>query len=108
VRLVAKASDGGTCKITGDVAPDRTRLQVAVQGLALAPFNPYAATSGYGVTGGTARLDSKIALGAGSYDTTSKVVLHGLQVTGNDGDALFASKFGMPLSLALSLLTDLS
>lgn len=107
VKLVAKGLNGATCNVTGNIAPAGSRLQVTLTGLPLAPFNPYAAASGYGVAGGTARLESKIDLGPGSYRTTSKLVLNRLQVTGSEGDALFASQFGMPLSLALSLLTDL-
>jgi hypothetical protein len=107
VQLVAKGLNGATCKVTGNLAPAGSRLQVTLQDLPLAPFNPYATASGYGIAGGTARLDSKINLTPGSYKTTSKLVLHELQVTGGEGDALFASQFGMPLSLALSLMTNL-
>jgi len=107
VKLVAKGLEGATFTVTGNVAPTGSALVAKLQGLPLAPFNPYASASGYGVGGGTAQLDSKIKLGPGSYDTDSKLVLHGLEVTGSEGDSLFAAQFGMPLSLALSLMTDL-
>ena len=96
VKLVAKSVDGGVLTVTGNVAPERTRLVAKLAGLPLAPFNPYAASTGYGVAGGTAQLESTITLGKGSYDTKSRLVLHGLDVRGGEGDALFTSKFGMP------------
>jgi hypothetical protein len=108
VKLVANGLDGATFSVTGDVAPAGSALVAKLQGLPLAPFNPYTASSGYGVAGGTAQLDSTIRLGPGCYDANSKLVLHRLQVTGGEGDSLFAAKFGMPLSLALSLMTDLA
>lgn len=107
VKLTAKGLDGASLNVTGNVAPTGSRLQVALAGLPLAPFNPYASASGYGVAGGTVKLDSKITTGPSSYDTTNKIVLNQLAVTGGEGDSLFTSSFGMPLSLALSLMTDL-
>ena len=107
VKLVVKGLNGATCTVTGNVAPAGSRLVVALADLPLAPFNPYAAASGYGVGGGTARLDSQITLAPGAYQTTNKLVLHKLEVTSGEGESLFASQFGMPLSLALSLLTDI-
>jgi len=107
VKLTAKNVDGGVLTVTGNVAPARTRLVAKLAELPLAPFNPYAAGTGYGVAAGTAQLDSTILLTNGAYDTKSKLTLHGLDVRGGEGDALFTQKFGMPLALALSLLTDL-
>ncbi|HVP30247.1 MAG TPA: DUF748 domain-containing protein [Myxococcota bacterium] len=107
VRLVARGLEGARLTVTGDVAPAGSALVAKLEGLELRPFNPYAVSSGYGVGGGTAALDSTIKLGPGSYDTSSKLVLNKLQVTGTEGDSLFAAKFGMPLSLALGLMTDL-
>lgn len=107
VKLVAKSADGGVMTVTGTVAPARTKLTAKLADLALAPFNPYATSSGYGVTGGTARLESTITVTKGAYDTRSRLVLNRLGVTSSEGDALFTSTFGMPLELALSLLTDL-
>ena len=106
VKLTAKGLNGATCTVTGNVAPAGSRLVVALADLPLAPFNPYAAASGYGVAGGTARLDSQISLAPGAYETANKLVLHDLQVTSGEGETVFASQFGMPLSIALSLLTD--
>jgi len=107
VKLVATSADGGVLTVTGTVAPARTKLTAKLADLALAPFNPYAASTGYGVTGGTARLESTITITKGAYDTRSRLVLSRLGVTSAEGDALFTSTFGMPLELALSLLTDL-
>ena len=107
VKLTAKTVDGATLTMTGNVAPTDSQLVVKVDRLPLAPFNPYAAATGYSVAGGTAQLESTIKLGRGSYDTRSKLVFNKLAVGGSAGDSVFASQFGMPLSLALSLLTDM-
>src|SRR5262249_26259244 len=104
---VAKGNDGGGLTITGSVAPARTRLLAKLTGLTLAPFNPYATSTGYAIGGGTAQLESTITIQSGAYDTKSHLVLNKLHVRSGEGDALFMSKFGMPLELALSLLTDL-
>jgi hypothetical protein len=93
--------------VTGNVAPEASKLVAKLSGLPIAPFNPYATRTGYSIAAGTAQLESTITLGRGTYDTRSHLVLHQLDVRGGEGDALFASQFGMPLSLALSLLTDL-
>jgi len=107
VKLDAQGLEGAKLSITGDVAPGGSVLTAKLDGLPLAQLHPYAAGAGYGLAGGTFTLDSKIKLGADSYDTKNKLVVHKLQVTGSEGDALFASEFGMPLSLALGLMTDL-
>ncbi len=107
VKLVVKSADGALLTLTGNVAPEASRLKGVLTGLPLAPFNPYAGGTGYSVGAGTARLESTIELGRGTYDTKNHLVLHQLDVRGGEGDTLFATEFGMPISLALSLLTDL-
>ncbi len=107
VKLVAKGLDGATFVLTGDVAPAGSRLTAKLDRLPLAPFNPYAAASGYAIGGGTAHFESRLELRGNGYDSTSKLVLNKLDVRGSEGESLFAAQFGMPLSLALSLLTDL-
>jgi len=107
VKLVAKSGEGATLTVTGNIAPAKTRIVAKLTGLPLAPFNPYAVSSGYGIGGGTATLDSTITINNGAYDTKSRLVLNKLDVQSGEGGALFMSQFGMPLELALSLLTDL-
>ncbi|MEO7434540.1 MAG: DUF748 domain-containing protein, partial [Candidatus Binatia bacterium] len=107
VKLVAKSGEGATLTVTGNVAALKTRIVAKLAGLPLAPFNPYAVSSGYGIGGGTATLDSTITIDNGAYDTKSRLVLNKLDVQNGEGGALFMSQFGMPLELALSLLTDL-
>jgi hypothetical protein len=107
VKVTAKGLQGATFELSGKVAPEGSRLTADLAGLPLAPFHSYAAPTGYGLGGGVAAVRSNIKLGPGSYDTSSEVVLNRLQVTGSEGDALFAQQFGMPLSMALALMTDL-
>jgi hypothetical protein len=107
VNLTARGLDGAKLSVTGDVAPTGSKITVNLDGMPLSPLQAYAATAGYGLRGGTASLHSKIKLTGEDYDTENNLVLNKLQVTGTQGDSLFASQFGMPLSLALALMTDL-
>ncbi|MCC6766024.1 MAG: DUF748 domain-containing protein [Deltaproteobacteria bacterium] len=107
VKLVAKSADGAILTITGNVAPERTRLVAKLASLLLEPFNPYATSTGYGIGGGTAGLESAIAIDKSAYDTKSRITLNELDVRSGEGNTLFLDRFGMPLDVALSLLTDL-
>jgi hypothetical protein len=107
IKLTAKGLDGAILKVTGQVAPGKSQLDARLDGLPLAPLNPYAAAAGYGLGGGTGALRSKAKAGSSSYQTENQITVNKLALTGSQGDSLFAAQFGMPLSLALSLMTDL-
>jgi hypothetical protein len=107
LEFTAKAKPGGTFRLAGNVSPERSKLDLTLDGLPLAPFHPYAAGSGYGVGGGAATLESSVTSQGEHYDATNRLVIRDLEVTGEQGESLFAQQFGVPLSLALGLMTDL-
>src|SRR6185369_2820766 len=94
VKVSARASDGASFTVTGTIAPTDTQLVTKIDALPLAPLNPYAAGTGYAVAGGTLRVESTIKLAPGTYDTSYKVVLNKLAMSGGEGESLFASQFG--------------
>ncbi|MEW6267745.1 MAG: DUF748 domain-containing protein, partial [Thermodesulfobacteriota bacterium] len=107
LKLDARTKTGARLLVTGSVRGGATDLTAKLDALQLAPLNPYAAGTGYGVGGGTVSLESKLTMKGDSYDASNRLVLSQLQVTGDQGEALFQQQFGVPLSLALALLTDL-
>jgi uncharacterized protein involved in outer membrane biogenesis len=106
VKLQAHTSDGGSFLVTGNLDPKGSNISAKLEGLPLAPFDPYAAGTGYNVGGGAASLDSKIKLAGPKYDTNTHLVIHELDLVGEQGDTLFSQRFGVPLEVALALLTD--
>jgi hypothetical protein len=107
LQLDAKTRDGATLAVSGSMRSGATQIKSKLAGLPLAPFNPYAAGTGYGVGGGSASLESEFSMKGDAYESSSRLVLSKLAVTGDQGEALFQQQFGVPLSLALALLTDL-
>jgi hypothetical protein len=106
VKLSLRTTDGGSLLVTGSLDPRGSDLSAKLEGLPLAPFNPYASGTGYSVAGGAAALQSKIKIAGPKYDVNTHVVIHKLDVAGEQGDTLFLQHFGVPLELALALLTD--
>ena len=108
LRLDAETSGGAKLTVDGSMRGGATEVTAKVDGLPLAPFNPYAAGTGYGVGGGAASLESKFSMKGDAYHASGHIVLSRLAVTGDQGEALFQRQFGVPPSLALALLTDLA
>jgi len=106
VRLSARTSDGGSLLVTGSLDPRGSNLATKLKGLPLAPFNPYASRTGYSVSGGAMALESKVTFAGPKYDSNTHLVIHQLDVAGEEGDTLFLQRFGVPLDVALALLTD--
>jgi hypothetical protein len=103
----ARTSTGGKLTVRGAVAKDAVQIDAKLDDLPLAPLNPYAVSTGYGLGGGSASLESKFRLQGEKYDATNKILVKQLEVTGNQGESLFQQQFGVPLSVALALLKDL-
>lgn len=95
VRLVGRSSEGAS------------KYELDVKDLELVPFEGYAQEYG-GVTleGGTASLDTTVDLTDERYESESRLVLHDLGVSGDEGEESFEKRFGVPLGLALALLRD--
>lgn len=108
LRLDAVSKAGGRLQVTGAVGARDARLDLDIRELALPPFNPYAtAASSYSIPRGRLSLQTDATRRGDRYTSTSKLVLHDLDVGGAQGDALFQQQFGIPLTVALALLRDL-
>jgi len=107
VKLSARTSDRGSLVVTGSLDPRGSNLAAKLNDLPLAPFNPYALGTGYSVSGGAMALESKVTFAGPKYDANTHLVIHELDVEGEEGDTLFLQRFGVPLEVALALLTDM-
>jgi hypothetical protein len=109
VRLNAAVAPGGTITVAGAINPSGGTIESKVDGLDLTPFNPYATTySPYGIGQGSLTVTTKADFSSDGYKTDNSIVLHDLDVTGAEGDTLFEQNFGIPLTVALALLKDMS
>src|SRR5690606_12791687 len=91
--------------LRGSLGADTGEAVLAVEELALAPFNPYATSAAGYALGGKASLDTKLRIRNGRYETNNDLVLQRLEVSSQrPGD--FEERFGVPLDLALALLRD--
>jgi len=83
---------------------------VVVRGerIPLPPLNPYFTAQGYGVRQGTLSLVSSLWIGGAGFEAKNWLTFHDLDLGGPSGDSLFRQEFGVPLSVALPLLRDLS
>ncbi|HBZ69836.1 MAG TPA: hypothetical protein DEP35_08925 [Deltaproteobacteria bacterium] len=106
VKLSARTREGGLLVVKGSLDPRGSVLSAKLEGLPLAPFNPYATATGHSVGGGAAALESQIKFAGPKYDANTHIVIHKLDVRGEEGNTLFLERFGVPLELALALLTD--
>lgn len=86
---------------------ETTSLRSDVEGLPLAPLNPYVApATGWAADGGTADLGATVALRDGTLDADAKVVLvHPDLRRAGDVDVL-GRLVGVPLTTALRLMQD--
>ncbi len=109
VRIDAAVAPQGTIRVTGSMKPSGGSVELKVDDVALPPFNPYAtAYSPYGIGDGSLTVGTKASFAPGGYKADSSIVLHNLDVTGAEGDSLFQQHFGIPLTMALALLKDMS
>ena len=88
------------------IVPKGSVLDAKVDGLLLAPFNPYVTSTGYSVANGALSFTVDGKLKGDTWESTTDVRLDQLQVGGSEGEALFQQSFGIPLSMALGLLKD--
>jgi hypothetical protein len=85
------------------------RVQSRVDGLPLAQFNPYVkSAAGYSISRGAFTFGSTVKWTEKKYTSDNRVTLQSFTLAGAQGDSLFKESFGIPLSLALGLMTDVS
>lgn len=105
LRATGTSADGGRFELTASLDGDTGEATLDLNGLALAPFNPYTTqAAGYRIAG-DASLKTNLRIRGARYDARNRIVLGGLDVSSQDpGD--FEKRFGVPLDLALALLRD--
>ncbi len=108
-KLTATGFQGGKVEVNGALRGDRSgNVDVSGTRIGLSPFNPYVTSkSSYGIGGGAVPIHTKANFTRSKYDTENEITVHKLELQGAQGDALFQQQFGVSLSTALALLTDL-
>ena len=109
VRVDITTPEQGHITLSGQLDPKDGVIELAVNDLALGPFNPYAtAYSPYGIGNGALTIKTTMTLKDGRYAVSNTVTLHQLDLSGGEGDSVFEQQFGIPLTLALALMRDTS
>jgi hypothetical protein len=105
--VAARLPQKGRVALKGSLsALDDGRIELALENLALPPFNPYASrAAGYRMKRGEASLQTALRVRGNRYEADNRLVLHRLAVD-PDSEADFQGQFGMSIDLALALLRD--
>jgi hypothetical protein len=106
VSLRAVAPGSAPLRLDGALGGEDAQASLAVERLALLPFEAYAAgATGYRPRGGSASLEIEAKVTGSRIALGNSLVLHQLDVDAVD-PGLFARRFGVSLDLALALLRD--
>ncbi len=109
INLSLRAPGGAPIKVDGVREKNAVRIQSRLDGLPLAQFNPYVkSAAGYSISRGAATFGSTVRWTPQSYQSENRLTLQSFTLAGAEGDSLFVQNFGIPLTLALGLLTDVS
>jgi uncharacterized protein involved in outer membrane biogenesis len=98
---------GATLAARGSVNARDSKIAVRLDTLPLAQLSGYLASTGYALTSGSLSIRTEAVLAAAAFDVSNDLVVAELGIGGADGAAAFQQTFGIPLSLALALLTDI-
>ena len=98
---------GGTTpfQLSGGIGGERGELEAAIEGLALAQFNPLVGRAGYEIEAGEAALEAAIRLRGPATDIANAVTLSDLAL---ESDGAFEELFGLPVSAAIALMEDMN
>jgi len=108
LRVSADTPGDGTIVLSGNFNPQSGDIRFESSDVALTPYNPFArAFSPYRITDGSLFVSSNVKREGERYDTNTKITFEDFDIAGSEGDSLFMQQFGIPLSTALALLTDL-
>lgn len=92
--------------LEGNLAADQTgNFVMALEGLDLPPWNPYAKQAGVSLDAGQATLRTKLGIHNTAFQADNEIILTQFDVSLRDPDS-FTKQFGVPLDLALALLRD--
>jgi len=109
IALAATLPGGAPLKVDAKQAKGVITVTADGRGLPLQQFNPYVTqAAGYSISDGRLSVNSKVRWAPDKYDSSTNLVFDKLGVAGAEGDSLFLQKVGIPLTLALSLLRDVT
>lgn len=98
----------GTLDVRGSLVQGKGSVEVDADEIGLLPFNPYSTKfSPFTIASGALTFKTKATIDGKKYGVTNAITLQSFDLGGQGGDSLFQEQFGVPLSLALSLLRDI-
>jgi hypothetical protein len=105
MKLVVGSLGAKPLRIEGPIRETGADIAVRGGGIKFVPWNPLIRHySDYEITGGSLSIRSDFKLTGDTYDSPTKITLHGIRATTDGGG--FQQTFGLPLSAALTLLSD--
>ncbi len=107
-RVMLLGLSGSTVDLSGEANAGTISAELALSDLALPQFNPYLQQTGYRVRSGELAVRSRARIEESRYEAPVDLVVSQLDVGALNGASTFEQTFGLPLSLALSLLQDLN
>ncbi|MBI3785078.1 MAG: DUF748 domain-containing protein [Deltaproteobacteria bacterium] len=109
LRVDSGLKPDGTLRVSGSLDDSGGKLDLTASDIGLLSFNPYVtAYSSYSIDSGSLSAVTKASSSGPSYKADTALTLHDFDVSGSEGDSLFQKQFGIPLTVALALLRDLS
>lgn len=101
----ARVQQTGRLHLEGSLDHGNGALQLALQRVALPPYDPFARQAGWRIASGRTSLQSALRIEGEGYQVRNELVLHQLELHSTKPGA-FAAGFGLSLDLALALLRD--
>ncbi|MDG2306874.1 MAG: DUF748 domain-containing protein [Candidatus Binatia bacterium] len=107
--LDLRAPGDALVKVRAGTAAQGVRIDANVEKLPLSQFNPYVQqAAGYTVLAGAATVESTVLWAKDRYDSDTDITLSALDVGNAKGGSLFKDYFGISISAALALLSDIT
>lgn len=109
IDLSLRAPGGAPLDVDAARRRDGIRVQAKIEGLPLSQFNPYVKdAAGYSIARGKATFGADVRWDPRSYTSENRITVNDLTVAGAEGDSLFLQRFGIPLTLAIGLMKDMT
>ncbi len=103
------APGGAPIKVRAGTEEAGLRVDASIEKLPLAQFNPYVQqAAGYTVLEGAATIESSVLWAKDRYESNTDVTLRSLDVGDDKGGTIFRDYFGISISAALALLSDIT
>ncbi len=105
LKLSAQLPGKGKLDVRGDLRGGNGEIQLALDQMGLAPFNPYATSyGGVAIDSGSTTLKTDVKIRGARIDADNQLVIQQLGVSSHDASVV--PGLGVPIDLALALLRD--